>query len=384
MKDKFKSRLMIPIFNKQGQVIGFTGRVFPWDKSDRPKYLNSSESQWFCKGDNWYGWHLAKTAIKQTKQVIIVEGNMDVIAAHCHRIENILASQGTSVTINQVKQLRNLQVRDVLLAFDNDNAGRISSTKLYLLCQGVGLNTYQVVINNQYKDLDEYLQATQNISNYTELKTQEYGQYLIDSYTLELKSPDIITQKNAIDAILKVLSGLSNQVYQEQLIKYLSQISSISQNNLEEELVKIPKSRAFGELDSLEPSSLGTKVQHSITPIQAMIKTAFDKLLSLELDRSLDIKFQAILDTIFELLRILYSDIKESSDLTAYISAKSQELELIKSELKSQGIWVNFLSGGSQGNLIKTIINYIISNKMSYKQEDQETINQILIPYLKS
>ena len=382
MKDKFKSRLMIPIFNKQGQAIGFTGRVFPWDKSDRPKYLNSSESQWFTKGDNWYGWHLAKTAIKQSKQVIIVEGNMDVIAAHCHRIQNILASQGTSVGINQVKQLRNLQVQDVLLAFDNDNAGRISATKLYLLCQSVSLNTYQVIINNQYKDLDEYLQSSQNIPNYTELKTQEYGQYLISSYTLELQSTDLITQKIAIQTILKVLAGLENQIYQEQLIKYLSQLSSISQVNLQNELAKIPKSKVFNDEGSLEPSNLGIKIQKTITPIQGMIKIAFDKLLTLELNQALNTKYKSILETLFNLLGIIFDDIKESSNLLTHITAKSRELELIKSELSAEGVWKDILSEQSQGNLIKTVINFIISNKPSYNEQDQEIINQVLIPYL--
>ena len=382
-KDKFKSRLMIPIFNKQGQVIGFTGRVFPWDKSERPKYLNSSQSQWFNKGENWYGWHLAKESIKQTKQVILVEGNMDVIAGHCHKVENILASQGTSVGLSQVKQLRNLQVQDVLLAFDNDNAGRISATKLYLLCQQVGLNTYQIIINSQYKDLDEYLQTNSHEPNYNKFTTQEYGQYLIDSHKTNLQSTDLITQKLSIEQILKTLSQLENRIYQEQLIKYLSQLSGINQDNLEVELSKLPKVRNFEEINSGH-APMAIAAEKQVTPFQAMINIAWDKVMALHLDKSLDPKYETITETIFYLFGTLWPAMREAQSLDNYILVKQVELELIKTELKAGGVWINLLTDQSQANLIKTIINYIISTKANYSSSDQEIINQDLTHYLKS
>ena len=113
-----------------------------------------------------------------------------------------------------------------------------------------------------------------------------------------------------------------------------------------------------------------------------MIKIAFDKLLTLELNQALNTKYKSILETLFNLLGIIFDDIKESSNLLTHITAKSRELELIKSELSAEGVWKDILSEQSQGNLIKTVINFIISNKPSYNEQDQEIINQVLIPYL--
>ena len=124
--------------------------------------------------------------------------------------------------------------------------------------------------------------------------------------------------------------------------------------------------------------------EKQITPIQAMIKVAFDKLLALQLDKSLDTKYEIILEKIFNFLSPFYSNITESNTLQDYILDKIQELELIKSELKSEGIWVNLLSPQSQSNLVKTIINFIISTKSSYTLANQEIINQELTRYLKS
>ncbi|MFQ6000554.1 MAG: DNA primase, partial [Anaerolineae bacterium] len=117
--DRFRGRLIFPIRNIRGEVIGFGARALD---DSQPKYLNSPETPVFSKGRVLYGIDLAKRAIRERDQVIIVEGYTDVITAHQRGFRNVVASMGTALTENQVRQLKRLTKRFVL-ALDADKAG---------------------------------------------------------------------------------------------------------------------------------------------------------------------------------------------------------------------------------------------------------------------
>lgn len=118
--DAFRSRLMIPIRDRQGRTIGFGGRVLD---DSQPKYLNTSETPLFHKSRVIYGLDLAQTAIREAKKVVIVEGYMDVIAAHQHGFANVVACMGTALTTEQLQQLQRF-TNDFVLALDADAAGQ--------------------------------------------------------------------------------------------------------------------------------------------------------------------------------------------------------------------------------------------------------------------
>jgi len=117
--DRFRNRLIFPIRNIQGKAPGFGGRALD---DSLPKYLNSPQTLVFDKSSNLYGIDRAKTAIRQKDQAIIVEGYMDVITAHQHGYDNVVASMGTSMTNKQLAILKNL-TRNLILALDADTAG---------------------------------------------------------------------------------------------------------------------------------------------------------------------------------------------------------------------------------------------------------------------
>ena len=154
-KDKFLERLMIPIRDLDGATVGFTGRILQ-ESPNRPKYLNSSDSQWFQKGSLWFGLDLAKRSIIKNKKALIVEGNMDVLAAHEAGFSFAIASQGTSFTLTQIQILQRL-TKTVWLAFDNDLAGQIAAEKFFIMATKMGLQVWQVIIPSIFKDLDEFL-----------------------------------------------------------------------------------------------------------------------------------------------------------------------------------------------------------------------------------
>jgi DNA primase len=118
--DMFRSRLIFPIRDVSGKLVGFGGRVL---REDLPKYLNSPKTEVFDKGDLIYAMHLAKDSIKELGVVVIVEGYMDVIAAHQHGFSNVVASMGTALTEHQVTLLGTI-AKNFLLALDPDIAGQ--------------------------------------------------------------------------------------------------------------------------------------------------------------------------------------------------------------------------------------------------------------------
>jgi len=117
--DRFRGRLIFPIRDIRGEVIGFGARALD---DSQPKYLNSPETPLFSKGRVLYGIDLAKRAIREKDQVIIVEGYTDVITAHQRGFRNVVASMGTALTENQVRELKRLTKR-LVLALDADKAG---------------------------------------------------------------------------------------------------------------------------------------------------------------------------------------------------------------------------------------------------------------------
>ena len=118
--DFFRNRLMFPISDRDGDVIGFGARAL--DDSN-PKYINTAATEVFDKRNTLYALHMAVPTIRQTGSAVIVEGYMDVIAAHEHGFTNVVASMGTALTESQVSQLRTL-ARDFVLALDPDAAGQ--------------------------------------------------------------------------------------------------------------------------------------------------------------------------------------------------------------------------------------------------------------------
>lgn len=118
--DRFRDRIMFPIHDGRGQVIGFGGRVLG---SGEPKYLNSPETPLFSKGRELYGLYLARNAIRDAGRVVVVEGYMDVVALAQHGVEYAVATLGTATTPTHVQKLFRL-TDTVVFCFDGDNAGR--------------------------------------------------------------------------------------------------------------------------------------------------------------------------------------------------------------------------------------------------------------------
>jgi DNA primase len=128
--DKFRGRIMIPIRDARGRVVGFTGRIL--DKEASPaKYMNTGDTPWFHKGNILFGLDTALKAIRTHKQVVVVEGHMDAISLHAAGIDWSVASMGTAFTEKQAEMIKRL-APEVVFSFDSDSAGKMLLCGLFL------------------------------------------------------------------------------------------------------------------------------------------------------------------------------------------------------------------------------------------------------------
>lgn len=125
-RDRFHGRLMFPVWNAMGRVVGFGGRAM--SDEDQPKYLNSPESDLFAKRQLLYALHLARDAIRKENVVLLCEGYMDAIALHQAGFANTVAGLGTALTEYHVRTLKRL-AGEVVLVYDSDAAGRKATAK---------------------------------------------------------------------------------------------------------------------------------------------------------------------------------------------------------------------------------------------------------------
>lgn len=152
MHDKFWNRVMFPIFDVNGKVIGFGGRVMG---DGKPKYLNSPETKVFDKSRNLYGLNVARTSRK--KYLLVCEGYMDVISLHQAGFQNAVASLGTALTLQHASLLKRY-TKEVILTYDSDEAGVRAALRAIPILKEAGIST-RVLHMDPYKDPDEFIKA---------------------------------------------------------------------------------------------------------------------------------------------------------------------------------------------------------------------------------
>ncbi|MEG4584087.1 DNA primase [Microcoleus sp. MOSTC5] len=224
--DRFRNRIMIPIRDTQGRVIGFGGRALG---DEQPKYLNSPETELFDKGKTLFALDTAKTAISKADRAVVVEGYFDAIALQAAGISNAVASLGTALSLNQVRQLlRYTDSKQIILNFDADKAGTQAAERAIgeiekLAYQGeVQLRVLNIPDG---KDADEYLK-TYSSEQYIELL--ENAPLWIDWQLQQmLVNQDLKQADTSQQVTKKIINLLTNITDDNQLAHYLQKCAEI-------------------------------------------------------------------------------------------------------------------------------------------------------------
>ena len=221
--DRFRNRVMFPIFNYNGKVIGFGGRVLD---DSLPKYLNSPETLVFNKRLNLYGLNISKKSIKDDT-LILVEGYMDLISLYQNNIENVVATLGTALTIEQARLIRKF-AKNVIISYDSDQAGQNATLRAIDILLQADIKV-KILNLKDCKDPDDFIKKY-GFEGYKKAMEDSdyYIKYKIDilkkKYNLNNDSQKMSFVEEATFMLKKLKSPIEKDLY----AKYLSDLTNIS------------------------------------------------------------------------------------------------------------------------------------------------------------
>lgn len=258
--DRFRDRLIFPIFNISGTVAGFGGRVLEEGAKSGPKYLNSPETLVFNKGSMLYGLNLAREEIRRGKKAVVMEGYTDVITAFQAGIKNVVASLGTALSAEQARLLR-YQADTVVTAYDSDSAGEAATWRGLAILQASGC-LVQVAELPEGSDPDSFIKENGPEAFNVLLEDSEP---LMEYRLKQLKKRfDLASDKgriNYIEELMPFLMAAVNQVEQDFYLKRASEELGVDEEALRGELKKRRrKGSRYKEASENEPPAAKKKI----------------------------------------------------------------------------------------------------------------------------
>jgi len=223
--DMFRGRIMIPLADASGRIVGFTARLLE-DEPDAPKYINTPQTVLYDKSRQVYGLHLAKESIRKDGFVVVAEGNLDVIMSHQAGVANVVASAGTAMTEQHLKILKRF-TGDIRLSFDADRAGINATERIIPLAQKVEVSLKIITIKGA-KDPDELIRKDVKLWSDAVNKAEYAPDWLIDRYKSEVDLKTAAGKKAFTDALLSTIRRLSDPIEQEHYMKITARLTDTS------------------------------------------------------------------------------------------------------------------------------------------------------------
>jgi DNA primase len=370
--DRFRNRVMFPIFDIKGRVIGFGGRVLD---DSKPKYLNSPETLVFQKGTNLYGLNLAIKNKMEDRYFVIVEGYLDCISLHQYGITNVVASLGTALTVNQARLLKRYADK-VIISYDADVAGQIATIRGLEVLRDAGFDV-RVLIIPKGKDPDEFVRSNGKgaflkliesalpLINYR-LKRAEEGINFKDQESL-------IAYGDKVTNILAELNPVEKDVY----IKKISEDTGLKEQSLYDLLTMTKNSKEKSLMN--KKGENGTKLYVEPGYLKAE-KSLLKLMLNNEYYESI-IKTLSVedfnLDSHKKIFSLLCKGIEENSNnLLTYVESGCDDIESSKGWVKI--IELTVLEAEDAQKSIRDYINKIKSFKLQERLENLKKEQKVL------
>lgn len=357
--DRFRGRVIFPIHNVSGKVVAFGARTLK--KDDKPKYLNSPESEVYHKSKILYGLYQAKSAIRHEDNCYLVEGYTDVISLHQSDIENVVSSSGTSLTEEQIKQISRFS-QNITVLFDGDAAGMKASLRGIDMILEAGMNV-RVVMFPDGEDPDSYSKkiGTSAFKSYLKDHVTDFISFKASLYAEEsardpLKKAESI--KEIVHSISKIPDGIKRAVY----IKESSKLLDIDESILVAELNKsLIKERRRDDKQRIEESTGERLLDELISETEVK-----------SIDQNALIKIQER-ESIRLLINYGFNEIEEEYKLYNYLLSELEEVEFITPVYRD--IFNLFKTKLSDGEVIDD--KYLIANASeSIKKEVIDLITE--------
>lgn len=241
--DKFRARLMFPIANHVGDIVGFSGRLID-PEAKGPKYLNSPETLVFKKNGLLYGLFQAKEHLRKTKKIIIVEGNVDILSSHQAGIGSIVAPLGTALTSEQLK-LAQRYADEVTFAFDSDEAGKKALLRALVLAEEVGLPS-RVLDLGERQDVDDLITAGDDWSACVK-SSRNVVDYLIDRLARDYDLHDARAKTTYVKQILPYIAAVKADIEKSEYLQRVSYKSGVDHKVILSEFRKVSQGSSASE-----------------------------------------------------------------------------------------------------------------------------------------
>ncbi|GAC1601167.1 MAG: hypothetical protein NVS3B29_02550 [Candidatus Saccharimonadales bacterium] len=232
--DLFRGRVMFTITDREGRAIGFTARVLD---DSLPKYLNTPQTSLYDKSQAIFGFSLAREAIRSKDEVVLVEGNMDVVASHQAGVKQVVAASGTALTLEQLRTLSKL-TKNIKLAFDADRAGLAATERAIELGQKLGLTLRMVEMPEGIKDADELIGQDVDLWKKAIAQAKYIVDYLFDRFEHDYDLTSAVGKRGYTDRLAASLRRLGDPVEQDHYVKLLAGKTSTSEEAIRAKLEK--------------------------------------------------------------------------------------------------------------------------------------------------
>ncbi|WP_281518238.1 DNA primase [Thomasclavelia cocleata] len=284
--DRFSNRIMFPLHDANGRVVGFSGRIYQPSQNES-KYMNSPESDIFIKGETLYNYHRVIEETRQAGFVIITEGFMDVIALYKAGIKNAVAIMGTALTKGHVSLLKRLS-KTVYLCLDGDKAGKNATIKSIDILLHEGF-TIKVVDLPENLDPDEFLDKKGGDELESLIKSPLSSLDFKMNYYYEMTNMDNYDdRKKYLETIAKEISNLSDIIDQDYYIQQLEKKSGFSK----ETITRLVSDKNVSKIEQVNPSNY-IPYQKSIRLIDKYVRAERDLLYYMMNDKNVAMMYEA-------------------------------------------------------------------------------------------
>ncbi|GAC1500655.1 MAG: hypothetical protein NVS1B10_04400 [Candidatus Saccharimonadales bacterium] len=292
IQDMFRGRLMIPLQDAQGKIIGFTARLLD-ETPNAPKYINTPQTVLYDKSRHIYGLHLAKESIRKSQFVVLVEGNLDVIASHQVDINQVVATAGTALTEPHLKALSRF-TGDIRLSFDADKAGVAATERAIPIASRVNVSLSIIDIPSG-KDPDDLIKQDPKLWQEAISKNSYALDWLIKRYSKLLDIKSAKGKRAFSDILLPVVRSLSDDVEKDHYLNSIAKSIDVSRSALDQKFQKTAEHVTATKTRRINPNPINLDKE------QKEIKKTQDNFLCLMLMRQ---TLRELLDLVDEAMMI--------------------------------------------------------------------------------
>ena len=261
--DRFRNRIIFPVFDMRSRMIGFGARVMD---NSLPKYINSPETPVYVKGKNLFGFNLSKDFIRDADYAVIVEGYLDFIVPYQEGLKNIVASQGTALTLEQIKLIKRY-THNVVMIYDGDTAGEIATLRSLDILIDEGINVKVVPLP---KGMDpDALVRNEGINTLIDKvkKAVSFFDYKLDCLSSRYDIKDAHGKAKIASEMLLTINKFDNAILRGEYTKRLSEAMRIPEQHILEELGKLKPALSV----SAGQPVLSEKKQPQINPAEKLL-----------------------------------------------------------------------------------------------------------------